>query len=349
VGRSYLLLLVLAGVAYGQENNVAEEPLLVSWLEGRCVGCKTAAELGRIQFVSRNEAWAVGCNYPPPGTNGVGDFVVVHTTDGGRSWRETPETRQHAGDADGPPAFSFVDSMRGWIASWDPAEDPRMIQTRDSGQHWQSLPQKFLQKVRFFDDRRGCGTAVTKFLCTDDGGWTWTAAKIPHVRFIDQMLFLTRERGWIAGSDGKDFFVFRTVNGGRDWEESRTTPPKDVDKVRNLFFLNELRGWLITWHLNNDGAYMFSTTDGGKTWTPERDLSFQGQGKWAGPVGFVSAERGFIFVEEGKQHRVLYTSDGGTHWRSQALPGSVYDCQVFNGGLLCSSAPGFRVLDLHPK
>jgi hypothetical protein len=55
------------------------------------------------------------------------------------------------------------------------------------------------------------------------------------------------------------------------------------------------------------------------------------------------------FMEEAKQHRLLYTLDGGMHWRSQALPGSVYNCQVFNGGLLCSSAPGFHILDVHPR
>jgi hypothetical protein len=114
------------------------------------------------------------------------------------------------------------------IAWWHPADEPRMIRTRDGGRHWQEVSHQFLQKIRFFDDSRGYGVAVTKFLRTSDSGLSWTETEIPHVRFIDRMLFLMPDIGWIAGTDGKDFSVFRTTNGGRDWEESRTTTPKEL-------------------------------------------------------------------------------------------------------------------------
>ncbi len=347
------LLFVLTGLGsagYAQDESAASVPFTLSWSEGKCVGCKIASELGRIQFVSRSEAWAVGCNYPPPGAQGSGDFIVIHTKDAGRTWREVSQTRQHAGDPDGPPAFSFLDAARGWIAWWNPADEPKMVHTRDGGQHWHEMSQEFLQKVRFFDDSRGYGAEVTKFLRTNDGGRTWTETQIPHLRFIDRMVFLTPERGWIAGTDGKDFFVLRTVNGGRDWEESRTTPPKELADVQDLFFFDQNRGWLITWHFNDSGTYLFSTADGGRNWAPEPDSSFQGQGKWAGVVRFVSKESGFVFVDEAKQHSLMYTTDGGAHWYQQALPRFVYDCQVFEGDLLCSAGPpGFRLLTLHPK
>lgn len=51
---------------------------------------------------------------------------------------------------------------------------------------------------------------------------------------------------------------------GRDWEESRTTPAEQPADVRDLFFLDRLRGWLITWGYNDDGTYLYSTMDGGK-------------------------------------------------------------------------------------
>ncbi|HUJ23059.1 MAG TPA: hypothetical protein VLX58_16120, partial [Bryobacteraceae bacterium] len=74
------------------------------------------------------------------------------------------------------------------------------------------------------------------------------------------------EHGWIAGTDGKDSFVFRTTNGGRDWEQSRTAPPKELAEVRDLFFVDRERGRLITWHLNDGSTYLFSTVDGGRHW-----------------------------------------------------------------------------------
>jgi len=339
-------LVFLPITGYGQGQKAASPPFELTWSEGRCVGCKTAAQLGKVQFASRNDVWAVGDS----GAHAAGPFIVVHSTDAGRTWREMPQTYQYPGAPDGPPAFSFLDAARGWIAWGDAVDKPRMIGTRDGGQHWQSVSQQFLQKMQFIDDSRGYGASAEAFFRTNDGGRSWVETKIPDIRFIDHLFFLTREVGWIsgtAGMDGEDFFVFRTVNGGKDWEQSRTTPPRRPAGVRDLFFFDQQRGWLITWGYNDDGTYLYSTADAGRHWTLDPDSSFQGEGKRAGVVRFTSRERGFVFLEDNGPHSIMYTSDGGTDWHRQTLPGFVYDCQVFEGDLLCSS--GFRVLTVHPK
>jgi photosystem II stability/assembly factor-like uncharacterized protein len=340
--RLLSMLAGVASVACGQGNPSGILPFTLVWTKGICIGCKTAAELGRIQFTSRSEAWAVGYAYPPPGSNGAGDFVVVHTRDAGNTWRELSQTRQHAGDPDGPPAFSFLDTMRGWIAWWNPADEAKMISTRDGGRHWQEVSGEVLQKVRFFDDDLGYGAEVTAFLRTKDGGRHWVETQIPHIRFIDRMLFLTPDVGWLAGTSDNDAFLFRTLNGGQDWE-SLTAP----GAVRDLFFLDQNRGWVVTY--NESWTYLFSTRDGGKTWVPDNNPLFSGKAKLANVVRFLSEKNGFVFEQdEAKHHGLLYTTDGGAHWRKQNLPRSVYDCQVFEGDLLCDSG-GFRVLSLHPR
>lgn len=96
---------------------------------------------------------------------------------------------------------------------------------------------------------------------------------------------------------------------------------------------------------------MFLTTDGGRTWVPDPDLSFQGEDKWAGVVRFTSERNGFVFVD-GKRRSLLSTNDNGAHWRRQDLPAPVYDCQAFEGDLLCSAGKwrsGFRLLTVHPQ
>ena len=171
---------------------------------------------------------------------------------------------------------------------------------------------------------------------------------IPDIGFIDRMFFLTPDKGWIAGTNRKDLLVFRTVNGGRDWEESRTTPAQQPELVRDLFFVDQQRGWLTIWNRNGEGTNLYFTADGGEHWAPDPDQSLQGKGKTAKVVRFTSRERGFVFFDEGGQNRLAFTTDGGRHWEKEALSGYVYDCQVFEGDLLCSS-PGFRLLSLHPK
>ena len=343
------VLAELVSVGYGQDPIAGNTPFTLTWSEGKCLGCKIAAGLGEIQFVSRSEVWDVGSEDHPGGVN----VVVVHSTDAGRNWKEVPQSPQYT-DPDARLAFSFLDVARGWIAAWgNIAGDPEMISTRDGGQHWQSLSQQFLQSMQFLDDSHGYGTVAGEFFRTNDGGRSWVKTKIPDIVFIDCMMFLTPDNGWIAGTtgmNGKDLLVFRTVNGGRDWEESRTTPPQPPQRVRDLFFLDQQRGWLTIWNQIGEGAYLYSTVDGGKHWTPDPDLLFQGKDKQANLVRFISRERGFVLFLEGKgQSRLAYTTDGGKHWHKQALPRFVHDCQVFAGDLMCSAGPGFRLLTLHPK
>jgi len=265
----------LVSVGHGQDQKAATAPFTLTWRQGKCLECKIAARLGEIQFVSRSEVWAVGSEDHPGGVN----TIVVHSADAGRTWREVPQTQQYT-DPDAQLAFSFLDAARGWIASLGLAGDPVMIGTRDGGQHWQSVSQRFLQRMQFIDESHGYGTIADDFFLTNDGGRSWAKTKIPGIGFIDRMVFLTPDDGWIAditGMDGKDLLVFRTVNGGKDWEESRTTPPKQPQRVRDLFFFDQQRGWLTIWNSNGEGTYLYSTVDGGKHWTPILIHHFKGR------------------------------------------------------------------------
>ena len=244
--RSVAMMIVLAelvSVGHGQGRNASNIPFTLTWSDGKCLGCKIAVRLGEIQFVSRSEVWAVGSEDHLGGV----DVGLVHSTDAGHTWRELPQSQQYT-DPDARLAFSFLDIAHGWIAEWgNLAGDPAMIGTRDGGRHWRSLSQQFLQRVQFIDDNRGYGTLANEFLRTNDGGRSWVKTKIPDIVFIDCMEFLTPDVGWIAGTtgvEGKDLLVFRTVNGGTDWGESRTSPPQQLQRVRDLFFLDQQRGWL---------------------------------------------------------------------------------------------------------
>jgi photosystem II stability/assembly factor-like uncharacterized protein len=323
----------LAG--YGQSAKV---PFTLGWQNGKCTQCTIPVRLGDIQVVSRSDIWAVGFDQPLRGS-----FVVVHSTDAGRTWKEVPRVKMYAGP-DIPPAFSFLDRARGWVAWWDYAGEPEVIRTSDAGEHWQNASQQLLQKVLFFDDTHGYGAIDEKFSRTSDGGVTWAETTLPRVGFIDKMIFLTPDIAWIAGADGKDVHVLRTTDGGSHWEEARITPPKGSSAVQDLFFVDPDHGWLTSW----DATYLYSTTDGGKTWSHAADWSFQGEGKAATVVRFVSKERGFVFVDEGKRRSLMYTMDGGAHWYRQPVPGLVNDCQVFEGDLVCS-ADGLRILTIHPR
>ena len=213
------VLAELVSVGYGQDQKAANTRFTLTWSEGNCLGCKIAAQLGEIQFVSRSEVWGVGSEDHLYGVN----VVVVHSTDAGRTWREVPQSQQYT-DPDAQLAFSFLDAARGWIDPLDVvADEGKMISTRDGGQHWQRVSQQFLQSMQFIDNRHGYGTVADEFFRTDDGGRSWVKTKIPDIGFIDRMVFLTPNNGWIAGIDGKDLLGVPN----RQWREGLGRVPND--------------------------------------------------------------------------------------------------------------------------
>src|SRR5947209_18960956 len=105
------------------------------------------AALHAVQFVDRDEGWAVG-----------DEGVVWHTIDGGRSWeREPPGGRASLR------SVQFLTPFTGWIAGRE--ELPHnggsvgvLLFTQDGGLRWRraglnTLPG--LNRVRFLDNQRG--------------------------------------------------------------------------------------------------------------------------------------------------------------------------------------------------
>ncbi|MGA3159287.1 MAG: hypothetical protein ABSE43_17135, partial [Steroidobacteraceae bacterium] len=112
-----VLLLVLTVVAAGpvvlHAAAAPNPPFTISWVHGKCIHCQSAKELAGVEFLSDQEACGIG--YYPPGETGSGDYVIVHSRDGGKSWRELSWTHEH----NGSPGVSFSDGKSGWLSFFD--------------------------------------------------------------------------------------------------------------------------------------------------------------------------------------------------------------------------------------
>jgi photosystem II stability/assembly factor-like uncharacterized protein len=112
-----------------------------------------------------------------------------------------------------------------------------------------------------------------------------------------QLDFLSSDTGFCCGYDGK---IFRTYNGGANWQYFQTNYYKPI---RSVFMLNANKGFACGGEGFNHGYQLQSNTDG-ETWivdTPNveyRDLYF------ADEMNGVMCGYGLI----------LHTSDGGESW-----------------------------------
>ena len=336
----------------------ADLPFTLTWLQGKCIGCKIGGDLESIQFTTPSEAWGVSHAWPPPGGQGLGEYIVVHSKDAGRNWTEIPYTQVHAA----PPDVSFLDPENGWLSWLEVVRaEFRLQRTRDGGKTWRDVRLGIDAIPEFVDSSHWYAVDERRFMATDDAGETWRAAQVPLLQYVTQMFFLSPDVGWIVSTDLNAVAVSRTADGGRTWAESQVTTTVRSSQVADLFFVNAMRGWLIVEHGSDEhgqdnGSDLFSTVDGGEIWTPEQDRSFQGAGHHLRPVRFLSERVGFIFDWENTQAVVrstlIYTVDGGLHWRESPIPRFVSDCQIFKGELRCSASDansGFWVLTIHVK
>ena len=361
--------LLFASVLFGFATTVCGqtpiEPFELSWTAGSCHNCELKRDIEKVQFTSARDLWAVG--YSTPGGQGAGDYSVIHSSDSGRHWTELATTRAHAVQ----PSLSFPDSKTGWISGMWPSAYFWVRRTVDAGSHWTKISDDYLYDLQFFDPMTGVGGKSdiyegSRFAKTTDGGRTWTNQKLVGVKFISKVLFISPEIGWIAGTNdlsndlnGRVAVVLRTTDGGCHWASVEVPTQVGVAEVQDLYFQSKSTGWLITWHYNNDGTHLYRTTDGGKSWTVHPDATIQGMGKWLSLVRFVSPQIGFAFARDDNVEatnvpgalgvvelaeggptqtgKLLYTDDGGEHWKSKHLAAWVSDCQVLGQALGCSA------------
>lgn len=262
-----------AGRALSESSLVVTTDGGVTWTSSRIPG---ADYWNAIDFVSADEGWAAGTVLSPSFPNG--GPAIAHTTDGGTTW-----TAQSA-PADVPPwtslsGVSFATPLDGWIAG-----SPGLIlHTSDGGATWtrQALPDPgemsgltewtYLKTVDAIDADEACVVGAREIaLHTVDAGATWT---LTHEQdFGDPNEWELRDvdfsgRHGIAVSDMGTVLV--SSDGGATWDAQWLSLPPDPDTGEYVFL--SLLGVTVTdadhaW-IAGSSASLFSTSDGGATWT----------------------------------------------------------------------------------
>jgi photosystem II stability/assembly factor-like uncharacterized protein len=292
-----------------------------------------------VKFVGEREAWAVG--YPG---------LLLHTTDGGESWRKFPvDTR------DALYALDFVEGGYGWVVG----RAGLLLLTTDKGQTWQKkepLCSEPLFDVDFVDAQHGVTVGYFgQIHTTSDGGQTWRAQTLAMMQSasINAVSMLSPLVGYIAGEAPlfemdynpdltRDMIsnVFKTTDGGVTWQ---VVPTHHFFTLYDAYFESPEKGWVA----GAEGS-LLATEDGGTTWRilPIKTNSHllklckSVNGIWA--VG----TEGAVFRIVGDQPTAV--SVGAYNWLSSIAFFGARGIIVGGGGAILSSADDGQNWKLFP-
>jgi photosystem II stability/assembly factor-like uncharacterized protein len=266
---------------------------------------RTTYDLLAVSFADTLHGWAVG------------DYVILHTSDGGLTW--LPQTQNATRPGVLFTGVSAPDTGHCWVV----AADGSIQATSDGGRSWtvqsSGLGGGILHAVCFADSTHGwvCGrsnigaNALIRYTIT--GGDIWTDAQTTGV---GEMLSLSVSRPYTfrlvaCGLLGS---VATSQDGGSSWTRTPATGTTQmleaVAVVPGTSGMGAVAGGVI-----GIGGVLRSS-DGGATWQTGQPLpaGMEVRGAW-----MATFSGGWIAGTGSGQAEIAHTSDGGVSWYSQSV------------------------------
>jgi photosystem II stability/assembly factor-like uncharacterized protein len=268
--------------------------------------------------------------------------LILHTTDGGKSWQDVTPPYPAGSTVQVPPVFAFLSGTVAWVAVFEQQQPGGTIpdvlfRTGDGGHTWQQamLPRSSLgvSQVQFVNAQDGwvlagfggvaAGSQAVDLFRTTDGGQTWsTVARagsppdtIPTVGLKSGMGWASATTGWITGcicAAENTVYLYRTQDGGVSWQPQSLPLPslQAVITTQPPVFFSATQGLLPVTFFNGkagNSLAVYATHDGGATWSSSTLLSAAGS-TW----DFLTMQQGWVVGANGTT--LDETSDGGQHW-----------------------------------
>jgi photosystem II stability/assembly factor-like uncharacterized protein len=245
-------------------------------------------------------AWAVGEE---------GD--VLATSDGGAQWTRLAFFLHESGvDID------FSDARSGWLAT----DSGTILRSADGGRHWK-VAKVFSQQVKALaagdadhawvvcnaTGAAGEPTGAYVFR-TSDGGVTWDRTGFGDAQLSD-VSFTDARHGVLVALDR----IWTTRDGGSRWVLRRRIRMTVLEHVATG---DPRHAWVAGWGTLKGECLVFSTADGGRTWT-RRKVEAPGATGDIQPRGIAcfGPERVWVTIQSG----AFASTDGGRTWKLQQV------------------------------
>ena len=241
---------------------------------------------------------------------------------------------------------SFIDARTGWVVD----TQGLIYQTTDGGDTWTQLIHDqtdlgyrvLFRSIGFANERVGwvgnLGQSSQNpnfqhiLHGTTDGGKTWTdlTDRIEGTKpaGLCGLWVVNEQVAYGVGRFGLGPSTFlKTTDGGQSWISTDMTDLAGV--LIDAYFFDENNGLIIGSTVPDDGALdmwedlqtvhaaVFTTSDGGETWTLAHQT--EGLNEWGWKISFPTSTIGYVSVQGAHGTKVLKTTDGGVSWSEAEL------------------------------
>ncbi len=184
---------------------------------------------------------------------------LLFTLNGGRTWTQT-----FAGN----PAVNSVRFLTPAIAI-AAGRGGQIIRTTDTGRTWTPIPQGITRS----DMRKVFALNATTAMVvgdsgvvmrSDDAGLTWTRIRTPSPSRAFRAVWMADANTiWVAGDSGNVFF---STNAGANWVK-QGIGAGDTTRMTDMQFVSRSTGYMTGGGLGTLPGALWTTTNGGTTWT----------------------------------------------------------------------------------
>jgi photosystem II stability/assembly factor-like uncharacterized protein len=214
--------------------------------------------------------------------------------------------------------ISFLDKNNGWISSSpSTSENMKFFKTSNGGTHWEVEFNWEGYEHLYFTSQYDSNNiwflgAVGNLFFSTNAGESWDTSRIVDTSGLSSkytflgLHFFDEQNGFALNS-----YRWFTNDGGYTWVKAEDTTR--ISPTFDLYFVNERLGWSVS------PSSIYNTTDGGKTWQAQLEIS-----PWMYGVYFIDSLKGMA-VGRG----ILRTSDGGENWDPSGITSKSLYCIEF--------------------
>ncbi|MFI5406849.1 MAG: WD40/YVTN/BNR-like repeat-containing protein, partial [Nitrososphaerales archaeon] len=275
--------------------------------------------------------WTDGANTPSSQTNYqvkvvnneiyvAGDYnELFKSTDNGTSWSafNLPTSQLYSG-------FSYcVDVVGSTIVA--AGRYGNIYKSTDSGSNWINLSQRFsdwgVNSSIYVESSSGKIIATGHWsdfpgsiIYSNDGGSSFQVSPFVsgQTTILNRLQMFDNNNGYFAGDGG---YFGKSTDGGINLTPINI-PFNGGKSFIDLDFINQSTGWLVGGPNGPGSVIIAKTTDAGLTWINQSIITLDGRIKG---VDMVDANIGYF-----GHATVQKTTNGGTNWTPQSLPGVAF-------------------------